>query len=37
MMMLMFHEFCIGTFYMSRINYGVITLIQKTDGTTDLR
>ena len=33
----MFHEFYIGTFDMARINFGVITLIPKVVGATDIR
>ena len=33
----MFHEFYIGTLVMSRLNYGVITLIPKVVGATDIR
>uniref|UniRef100_A0A453JHW0 Reverse transcriptase domain-containing protein n=1 Tax=Aegilops tauschii subsp. strangulata TaxID=200361 RepID=A0A453JHW0_AEGTS len=33
----MFHEFYIGTLDMARINYGVISLIPKVVGATDIR
>lgn len=33
----MFHEFYIGTFDMAWINYGVITLIPKIVGATNIR
>ena len=33
----MFHEFYVGTFGMSRINYGIITLIPKVFGAVDIR
>ena len=33
----MFHEFYIGTFDMARINFGVITLIPKVVGATNIR
>ena len=37
MIMPMFHEFYIGTLDMARINYGVISLIAKVVGATDIR
>uniref|UniRef100_A0A453SAZ9 Reverse transcriptase domain-containing protein n=1 Tax=Aegilops tauschii subsp. strangulata TaxID=200361 RepID=A0A453SAZ9_AEGTS len=33
----MFHEFYVGTLDMARINYGVISLIPKVVGATDIR
>ena len=34
--MALFEEFCVGAIYLARLNYGIITLIPKVAGASDI-